>query len=789
MNKNDIDDSSTGDKVESIDFGRIFRQYLSYWPWLLVSVIACLILSFFYLQFTTPVYNITSRVMVNDDKKGSMGSSDILGDLGGLMGAKNSVDNEVELLKTRDLAEKVVRDMNLNISYYTKDNFKKTKIYHAPFTVSLLKEADTIEKTTFLITPLENNTALLKSDIIERIVKYDKPIQVPQIGVIQIHNNELKSPSDVDYGFTISSIDESVVDLMQNLTIAATNKMVTVIDITLSHQIPKMGTDILKKLIEKYVQGNIEDKNLIADSTIKFIQNRLLYIGGELGDLEGNIQGFKEKNNLADMTEQSKLLVQNTSQYVDDLAKIETQINILSGLQKYLKDEGKDKRVLPSSILPTDIVFNGLIDRYNGLLLQRDRQLLSVTETNPVILNLDEQINNLRIDMLSNIENSMRSLTISKKGLSEQIRGVDNTMQKVPKLERNYLDLARQQQIKQQLYLFLMQKSEETAISKTSNISNSKTIDSPKADLKPFKPKVLLILLAGCMIGLILPLSIIYFKDIINNKIVSKGDIAIITTVPVIGEISSNRDRDALVVSSDSRSAIAEQFRALRTSLSFYLKSEKQKVILVTSSMSGEGKSFVSINLGQIFAMTGKKVLLIEMDLRKPGLSNKLELENSYGFTNYILDPNIKSKDIIKPLNINNNLFLMSSGPIPPNPSEILLDSRTSDLINELRDKFDYIIIDAPPIGLVTDAQLIESFSDICLYIVRQKYTLKDQINIVKDLHNKGRMKQLAIVVNDIQEVGNYGYGYGYGQGYGNYGTIDEKRSIFNKFFKKNSQS
>lgn len=772
MNKYQIDDSTFDDRTETIDFKRIFLRMLSLWPLFIISIVLCLILCFMYLRFTTPMYNITSRVMVNDDKKGGIGSSDILGDLGGLMGAKNSVDNEVELLKTGDLAEKVVRDMKLNVSYFSEKNWIKTKLYSAPFNVELLKEADTLIKTPFLIIPISKSKFSLTSDLIDTVAFYDKPINIPNIGTIQIHNIGLDASNTINYGFTLSSINAAVGDLMQNLNIAATNKQVTVIDITLTHPIPKMGSAILSKLIDNYVQGNIDDKNMIADSTIKFIQNRLTYIGRELGDLEGNIQGFKEKNSLADMGEQSKLLVQNTAQYVNDIAKIETQLSVLKSLRDYLK-EGNNKRVLPSAILPTDMVFNGLIERYNGLLVQRDRQLLSVTDNNPVILNLDEQINNLRQDMLSNIENAIRNLTISKTGLSKQMQGVDNTMQQVPKIERNYLDLARQQQIKQQLYLYLMQKSEETAISKTSNISNSRTIDSPKSELDPFKPKKLLITLLALVIGLLLPVIIIYIRDAFNTTINTKDDILLLTQTPIIGEISTNSSNDNLTVSSNSRSPIAEQFRALRTNMAFYLKSKDEKVILLTSSMSGEGKSFVGINLGHIIALTGKKVLLMELDLRKPGLSNKLGLSNDSGFTNYIINSDFTEKDIIKPLELNENLFLVSSGPIPPNPAENLLNDRMGELMSKLKDMFDYIIIDAPPVGIVADAQLIAPYSDLCLYLVRQRYTHKDQINIVQDLYKNKKIKNLTIVVNDINASNSYGYGYGYGygEGYGNYGN------------------
>ncbi|RYZ16048.1 MAG: capsular biosynthesis protein, partial [Sphingobacteriales bacterium] len=344
--------------------------------------------------------------------------------------------------------------------------------------------------------------------------------------------------------------------------------------------------------------------------------------------LEGNIQGFRQKNNLADMSEQSKLLLQNTSAFMNDLAKVETQLSILNSLQEYLKDEA-GKRVLPSSLMSEDIVFTSLIERYNALLLERDRSLLGVTETNPLILNLDQQIANLRKDMLTNLLSTKKGLVITRDKLNSQMTKADNQIQQVPATERNYLNLARQQQIKQELYLFLMQKSEETAISKTSNISIAKTIDSPKSQFKPFTPQKPIVMMVGLLAGLIVPVVFIYGADQLNTRVDSREDIARATEVPIIGEISHNDMDNNLVVANNSRSAISEQFRAMRTNLSFYLNGLDEKVILLTSSMSGEGKSFVAVNLGNILALTGKKVLLMEMDLRKPGLSAKFGMNNT----------------------------------------------------------------------------------------------------------------------------------------------------------------
>lgn len=783
--KNTISEYKTAQEdIEGLDLKQILSRILANWYWIALSVLVCLACAHLYVRYKTPNYKISARVLVNDEKKGAglSGGGDLLGDLGGLLGTKSTVDNEAEILKTRYLMEQVVKDMNLNITYYRKGTLKKVELYESPYQVKVVAAADTIKATDVEVSFVKNNQVAVSADGIDTLVGLDRSFTIPFVGVVQIIKGAAVPALEEKYSFNIMSVDSKVIALMDAITVEVKNKQVTIIDLSLTHAIPKKGEDILSKLIEKYVQANLMDKNEVADSTVKFIQNRLAYIGGELGGLEGNIQNFKQENNLADMTEQSKLLVQTTGQYVNDLGKIETQISILKSLQDYLKDEGKNKRVLPSSLIPADLVFNGAVEKYNSLTLERARRLIGVTEANPGIQLMDKEIANARADIESNISTTLNGFLITRNRINGQMKKAEGQVRNVPKVERNYLNLARQQQIKQELYIFLMQKSEETAISKTSNIANSKTIDPPKSEVKPFSPKRMVVYLFGLVAGLVIPLGLMYVKDLLNDKIQTKEDIIRVTQVPIIGEISHDDGNDNMVVANSSRSAISEQFRALRTNLSFFFKNNDEKVMLLTSSMSGEGKSFVAINLGQILALTNKKVLLMELDLRKPGLSAKLEISNPIGFTNYVTNPELTSSDIVKPLKIQENLFVVSSGPIPPNPAELLLSERTKTLMQELKQQFDYIIIDAPPVGIVTDAQLLASYSDACLYLVRQNYTLKQQLNIVDDLSRSQKMKGLSIVVNDIKATKGYGYGYSYG----NYDVSVKEPGFFNKLFKRN---
>jgi len=764
-----------------INFKDIFSKLLDKWTWFLISIFICLIVAFIYGKYTAPNYQIKAKLIVNDDQKGGgvAKQAGALMDLGGLMGSKNSVDNEVEVLKTRFLMEQVVREMQLNIVYSKKTDLVSRELYQAPFKINIVKGVDTILTTRLDVVKAAANKFLITTKNFKKEVGWNEQFTVSGIGILEVVPNQGKLLDDSEYYVTISSIDSRVASLMGQLTVAASNKQVSIIDLKLSYPLPNKGEDILNTLIRKYTQSNLNDKNAVADSTYRFIKERLNVIASELGDVENNVETFKQQNQLADMSEQGKLLVQSSGTFSAELAKAETQVTVINELEKYLKDSGNNRRAFPSSLIPQDMVFSNIMQNYNSLLLEREKQLLGVTEQSPFIQNIDKQIEELRSNMLSNIQNTKKSALLTRDKLRSQLNTAESQISGVPQVEKNYLKLARKQQIKQELYIFLMQKAEETNISKTANISIAKTIDPPKSDVSPISPKKNTIYLIGFVVGLIFPIALIFGQELLNTSIKTKDEITALTSVPVIGEISHNSIDDNLIVANQSRSAISEQFRALRTNLSFYLKAEHEKIILLTSSMSGEGKSFTAINLGNILALAGKKVLLMELDLRKPGLSAKLAVRNDMGFSNFTISPLVKMADIVKPLAINKNMFIISSGPLPPNPAETLMNEHVPQLIEELKRQFDYIIMDAPPVGIIADAQLLSKYADVTLYLVRQKITQKEQMKIVEELYQTKKMKNLGIVVNDI--VSKY---YGYGYGYGNYGQNSDLK-WYQRLFKK----
>ena len=762
-----------------VNFSLLFTKILKNWYWFVLSLFICLSISYLYLRYTAQTYNSSSRILISSDESKSSDDALLNKALGGQFGSSSTVQGEAEIIKTKHLMEQVVLDLKSYITYYHKGQVRSVDLYKdTPFLLKIIGSVDSL-KSKSLEVSTEGTALRINSGTFSKKVNFFEAFVVPGLGRVQIEKGVGNPEKDGIYVIQVSPVLSTTRSLAGNLKVTIPNKDINIIALEFESQVPRKAEDILNKLIEAYVQGNITDKNKIADSTISFIEDRLGFVGRELGSIEGNVQTFKQQNKIVDITAQSSALVSSTSDYSEQLAKVETQLSVLSSIENYLQDAKTNNKVVPSGALLEDPSFAILVDRYNVVVLEKEKSSLRQTEGNPYMQNLNVQIASARADMMSSLRSLKQSLNIAKSKILGRTNVIAGQVKSVPAVERTYLDLARQQQIKQDLYVFLMTKREETAISKTSNISNCKIIEPPSS-AGPISPIPTNVYGYGFVLGLIIPFGVIFLRQSLNNKISSKEEVKSYTQVAMIGEIGTNPDPDTMVVASQgTRTPISEQFRALRTNLAFFLE-DGQKTIMLTSSMSGEGKSFISLNLAMVLAISGKKVVLVELDLRKPTLSKKLGIRNDMGFTNYIITKELSVADVTKPSSAHPNLSLISSGNIPPNPSEIILSSRTDVLMKELSEAYDYVIIDAAPIGMVTDAQLLSKYSDLTLYVIRQGFTFKDQLSIVQDLYITKKMKDVALLMNDVKNYSNYGYGYGYG-----YAFDEEKSGFFNKMFRK----
>jgi len=762
---------------KKFDFKIYLAKVKKNWYWFLISLFICVLGAFMYVRYATPIFSTTTSVLIKEDPNNSSGESGLLKAFGGDLAPTSSTETEAKIFKTSMLMEQVVKTLNANIAYYAQGKIKDMELAEAPFKLKLL-DAPNDKASGLMDVKIDGDKYKVSGVGFNKTVNLYQAFAVKGIGNVQLERGEIKADPDKTYTVKVMPVKNVAGAYLGKLLVTIPSKQVNIIDLNFSSPLPKRSEAILNTLIDVYIKTNILDKNTIADSTISFINERLMLVSSELGTVEGNVEAFKKENKVTDIAAQSAQLITTSSETIQDLAKVETQLSVLNSLQTYLGDEGSTERVMPSGVLVEDPGFTALVDRYNTIVMEKERSKLSQTEGNPYVQNLNTQIAGIRGDMLKSIESLKRSLSIAKNAAQNRNNKMDTQVGKVPGIQRKYLDLERQQQIKQELYVFLLQKKEETAISKTSNISNCKVIERPMS-VGPISPNGRSIISYGVFLGLLIPLGAIYLGDVLNTKVKSRDDVANLTRVPIIGEIGASTSMDTIVVASDSRTPISEQFRNLRTSLSFFLK-DQEKRILVTSSMGGEGKSFCSINLAAIIALTGKKVVVMEMDLRKPNLSNKFNLKHTLGYTNYITSEEVTVADIIQPSGLQNNLFVISSGPIPPNPAELLINNRIDGLMEALERDFDYIIMDAPPIGLVTDAQLLSNHADLTLYIVREGYTFKEQLAITEDILRNKKIARMAILLNGATINTSYGYGYGYGSE-----DTNSDSSFIKKVFKK----
>lgn len=787
-NTNKLQEDFFGEKSQ-FNLKYLSAKFASNWYWLIISLVICLVISFLYLRYTSPVYATGSKILITEDKAPNPGDDAVSNAFGGRFGMGNMVEGEAEVLRTRVLMEKVVRELKAYITYFHNGNVRLVELYNmAPFKLTVLSSPDSIFEQTMVV-KLNGNKVSINGEVELTGQEYTKEVNlyqqftVPGLGKVLIERGVGKIDPEQSFTVKIGTVRETTDDFMKRLEVQIPILMVKILSLDFIGEVPQKSEDVLNRLTEAYIESALADKNRIADSTIAFIENRLIYVSQELGSIEGNVQSFKQRNQITDISAQATQLISSTKESVDDLGKTETQLSVLNSLEQYLSSANANERIAPSGSLLDDPSFGALIERYNTIVLEKERSSLSQTEANPYIQNLNEQIASARADMLSSLRGLKRSLEITKRRILSQSNRIAGQVRQVPAVERTYLDLSRQQQIKQELYVFLLQKREETAISKTSNISNCRVIEPPVSK-GPINPKKVNSYGYGLILGLLIPIGAILMQEKLNTRIISRAQIRNYTRVPIIGEIGHNAEhKQTIVVAQDSRTPISEQFRALRTNLSFFLKG-KEKTILLTSSMSGEGKSFISLNLATVLAISGKRVIMMEMDLRRPNLSNKLNIKNDFGFTNYIVNKDVLPEMIIKPSGTNENLFVISSGNLPPNPAEIIMNDRTDVLIKYLAENFDCVIIDAPPVGMVTDAQLLSKFADLTLYVIRQRYTHKDQLVIPQDIYASKKMSNIALLVNDVKSSASYGYGYGFGYGYA-YGAKEEKKGFFEKLFRK----
>lgn len=778
--KEDIYDDLFEEKEEKTDYHALFFRYLIRWPWFVASVIVCLTCAWLYLHYSTPVYNINATILIKDDKKGGTTGSSLSAfeDIGIFSSSKN-IDNEIEILRSKSLIKDVVNELGLYINYSTQGSFHDIELYDSsPILVRFSPEDAERLSAPILLTL--NMLPGGKLDVIATIndqvssKHFDKlPAVLPSVaGTITLIPNP-RQVSDVT-----STVDITIVQPLGvakgyagALSIEPTSKTTSVAIVSLKNTDKKRGEDFINKLLEIYNRDANDDKNEVAENTARFIDERIVIINAELGTTEQELENFKRGAGLTNLSSDAQLAISERSEYEKRCVENGTQLNLIQYLADIL-GKADNTTLLPANVGLSDKSLSDLIIQYNVLILERNRLLRTSSETNPVILKLDSSIRDLRSNLASTITSVHKGLLITQTDLNRQENKFAGRINNAPAQERQFISIQRQQEIKAGLYLMLLQKREENNITLAATANNAKIIDDALADSSPVSPKNKIIYMIALVMGVCTPVAIIYLMNLFSFRIEGRADVEKLTTVPIIGDIPLAETDSNIAVQENDNGIMAETFRSLRTNLLFMLNnSVEQKVILITSTMTGEGKTFIASNLAVSLALLGKKVILIGLDIRKPGLNKVFLLPHKEkGITQFLSAP--QSTDLhtlIQPSNITANLSLLPGGTIPPNPTELLARPALEEAINLLRQEYDYIVMDTAPIGMVTDTQIIARVADISIYVCRADYTHKNDYQLINGLQERKRLPSLCAVINGLDtKKKKYGYYYGYGK-YGKY--------------------
>lgn len=747
----------------------MFFKYLVYLPWFIISLGCAITIAYLYIRYTVPLYGSGVSILIKNDRTRPTGTADI--SLENLMSSRTtSLANEMVVLRSATTMRRVVKSLGLQLQYFGEGKVKRSEFYdYLPVKATVVNMRDSLSGTAIIIKKLKGNVVASWENNKEKVIRPGE--------VITTSKGELKLdfvPQALidDYTYFINWLSDwgAAGQLAGSLDVRQPAKDAGVININIITEVPQKGRDVLTQLIREYDQLTVEDRNRLAGNSIQFIEERLGILSGELGRVEDDLQGFQQRNSVVELGTQSSTSFSRIQLLQNELNAKDMEIRIIDMIREYVSNPARKFELVPSSLGINDPTLSSLINMYNTLQLSREEELRSIPATHPTIKTKEHQIEKVRLSMIENLKNVSRTAESLRNQKKSEYYSTVGSLNSIPAKKRELLEIERQQSIKERLFLFLLQKREELAITKASTSANTTAVDPPYS-WGPVSPNTTNIYRMAFLIGLILPVGFIYLRDLLNDKLVTRADLLKATDTPLIGEVAHHASMTRkFVVGLKDRSILAEQFRIIRTNLQFLLTQapSKNPVFLVTSSIAGEGKTFCSMNLAAVWAVAGKKTVIIELDLRKPKISKALSLQRETGLTNYILGTSRK-EELPQLLPDVPNLYVIGAGPIPPNPSEMIMDAKMDELFTYLRANFDIIIIDSAPIGLVSDSKILSRFADATLYVVRQRYTVKKQIAFVDELYTQKILPNMGIIVNDVKIGGAnsyYGYGYGYGYGY-----------------------
>ncbi len=775
----------------------LLEQYLRYWYLFVLGVIIAFSIAYIYLRYSTSLYRTYATVIIKDDKSGSGLEMGAFTEVGGIFGKyRNSqIENELAIFKSKRIISEAIKELSLNVRYESIGTIKTTEIYERkPFTIQYLSFNDTLPNPVVpkLLVKIKSGTQFeLESPAsVKGIYNFGERVSLsfgditvlPVFDIPNVFNNYIDKVVSVTYTpiETVASAYQRKINVVNEI------KNSNVVNISMLSPVSKKTEDFINVLIDEYNNDAIADNNQVAQKTSNFIDSRLEIITRELDSVERSKEQFKSKNRLTNIESEAQLILSDVSEYNKRQLDVATQLELTNTMIDYM-EQTSENDLLPANIgLDGDAIASS-VKNYNDLILQRSRLLKNSTSKNPVVENVSNQIRDIRASILSSLQNTSNSLKISLRDLNYQESQLNSKIGQVPTKEKIYRGIERQQSIKEQLYLFLLQQREEASISLAITADKAKVVDNAFSSKIPVSPDPFLTYIGALLAGLLVPFLIIYGTIILNLKVSSRRELEkALPGIPIIGEIPRLKKRDPELIQHNDKSVLAESFRILRTNLQYLFvrkleQSSNSHTIFVTSTVKGEGKTFIAFNLALTLALTGKRVVLVGADIRNPQLHRYLpeKYKSAKGLTEYIVDNTITVQDIAMKSESNDNLKIVVSGTIPPNPAEILMEERTGAFFRELNDNFDYVIVDTAPSMLVTDTILINKFADILLYTVRAGFTDKRLLEFPADAIEDGRLANVALILNSVS-MSNFSYGNKYGYTYSN-----EKIPFYKRLFRR----
>lgn len=809
-NKNlEMESIQENEEKSSFDFATIYTALILNWKWFVLSLIICMGAAHIYLRYATPIYQSAAKLLIKDDEgSGSSfkGSNSIMSATNlGIISNSNGIDNEMEILKSRTLAQQTVYDLKLYVNYRHEGKLKDHVLYgdqevnidmdlehlkklNAPMNLKITREGRNYHVTGSYYVPIDNNSFKPEAVNIDKTFSALPATIGTRVGVVRFTQNGNYMLRDGEsLKATMIAPEIAAGKYVGNLNVTESSKTTTIVDLVLNDEIPQRAIDYLKQLAIVYNRQANEDKNEIAVRTEQFINQRLEKINAELGSTEGQLENYKKRNNMVELKTNATQAVANADQYAQKLSEANTQVALLDELTKYMNEPSNRHQPIPSNVGLSDASATSLINEYNKIALQRNQLLHSASENSPTVTPLTAQLDDLNSSIKRAMTQARAGLKIQRNSIAAQAGKYEGQINNTPEQERMLTQIGRQQEVKSGLYLMLLQKREENSISLAATADKGKLIDTPVFAGK-VTPKNSIIMLIALILGLAIPAGILFLLEFFRYKIEGHNDVEKLTNLPIIADVAIASERAKtkadIVVHENKNNLMEEIFRSLRTNLQFLLK-QHDKVIMFTSTTSGEGKTFIASNVAISFALLGKKVILVGLDVRKPRLAELFEIDDHHhGITNLLVKDEVNWSDVkeqIIPSGINDKLDILMAGPVPPNPGELVTRESLDQTMEQLKEHYDYILIDTAPVGLVTDTLALGRISNATVYVCRADFTQKASFGLINSLSMEKKLPNMSIVLNGVDlSKKKYGYYYGYGKygkygKYGNYGMYGSK--------------